>query len=573
MARPSPTRSPTSAGTRAGPPPSCRSTRRAGGRPGSWPPTATPGCIATPDRRSRCRDRRPPAPRGGGCRRPAGRRRLGRRGRPRRRDTAVIQAVLPRRTAFGRNTSADGYAGNLAGEQVLAANVDVALVITSLDGDFNLRRLERYLAVAWTGGATPVIVLNKADVADDPEGLRIAAEAVAPGVEVRIISALTGDGVADLADDHLPPGRTAVVLGSSGVGKSTLVNALLGHDRQRTGDVREDDSRGRHTTTHRELVRLPAGALLIDTPGIRSLGVAGADRRPRDHLRRHRRARRRLQVPGLPPRRRARLQRPRGARRRPPRSGAARQPSQARARGGARRACVRPDRPCGGTASLEDHLGLRGRAHAAQVRERPMTTHDSLRLPEAPAASGITYRRFAGPRGHRRAWARPTLGCAPTPGSSSRSTSSHAPPLHAPRELGPARRLPRRRARRADGRLRAGRVARPRRRRPGLRHDGARRAGRLGPRHRRGPGRLGRATLPGGRRRATRPTGGRWFANFSFDGDTEVEAALLDRGYAPVRWDAEMLRPDLDDLPEASRCPRATRSASRPRPSCPRCSR
>ncbi len=192
------------------------------------------------------------------------------------RDTVVIQAVLPRRTAFGRNTSADGYAGNLAGEQVLAANVDVALVITSLDGDFNLRRLERYLAVAWTGGATPVIVLNKADVADDPEGLRIAAEAVAPGVEVRIISALTGAGVADLADDHLPPGRTAVVLGSSGVGKSTLVNALLGHDRQRTGDVREDDSRGRHTTTYRELVRLPAGALLIDTPGIRSLGVAGA---------------------------------------------------------------------------------------------------------------------------------------------------------------------------------------------------------------------------------------------------------------------------------------------------------
>ena len=192
------------------------------------------------------------------------------------RDTAVIQAVLPRRTAFGRNTSADGYAGNLAGEQVLAANVDVTLVVTSLDGDFNLRRLERYLAVAWTGGTTPIIVLNKADVADDPEGLRIAAEAVAPGVEVRIISALTGDGVADLANDHLAPGRTAVVLGSSGVGKSTLVNALLGHDRQRTAGVRDDDSRGRHTTTHRELVWLPGGALLIDTPGIRSLGVAGA---------------------------------------------------------------------------------------------------------------------------------------------------------------------------------------------------------------------------------------------------------------------------------------------------------
>jgi ribosome biogenesis GTPase / thiamine phosphate phosphatase len=118
-------------------------------------------------------------------------------------------------------------------------------------------------------------VLNKADVADDAEGLRVAAEAIAPGVEVRAVSALTGTGVDALRDAHLAPGRTAVVLGSSGVGKSTLVNALVGSERQRTGAVREDDSRGRHTTTHRELVRLPGGALLIDTPGIRSLGVAG----------------------------------------------------------------------------------------------------------------------------------------------------------------------------------------------------------------------------------------------------------------------------------------------------------
>jgi ribosome biogenesis GTPase len=186
--------------------------------------------------------------------------------------------VLPRRTAFGRSNgdSNRNSGARLADEQVLAANVDVALVIAGLDGDFNLRRLERYLAVAWTGGATPVIVLNKADVAHDIDGLRVAAEAVAPGVEVRAISALTGHGVADLADDHLPPCRTAVVLGSSGVGKSTLVNALAGDERQRTSAVREGDSRGRHTTTHRELVRLPGGALLIDTPGIRSLGVAGA---------------------------------------------------------------------------------------------------------------------------------------------------------------------------------------------------------------------------------------------------------------------------------------------------------
>ena len=190
----------------------------------------------------------------------------------------VIQAVLPRRTAFRRsNADASRRAGvRLADEQVLAANVDVAFVVAGLDGDFNLRRIERYLAVAWAGGALPVIVLNMADLATDLLGQRLAASSVAPGVEVRTISALTGEGIAELTAEHLAPGRTAVVLGSSGVGKSTLVNALLGHDRLRTQAVRTDDSRGRHTTTHRELVRLPAGALLIDTPGIRSLGVAGA---------------------------------------------------------------------------------------------------------------------------------------------------------------------------------------------------------------------------------------------------------------------------------------------------------
>jgi ribosome biogenesis GTPase len=188
--------------------------------------------------------------------------------------TTVIQAVLPRRAAFTRNVGL-GEA-TLVGEQVMAANVDVAFVVAGLDGDFNLRRLERYLAVAWAGGATPVLLLNKADVAADVDGLRVAAEAVAPGVEVRTMSALTGDGVDALAADHLPAGRTAVVIGSSGVGKSTLVNALVGSERQATGAVREDDARGRHTTTSRELVRLPGGAILIDTPGIRSLAVTNA---------------------------------------------------------------------------------------------------------------------------------------------------------------------------------------------------------------------------------------------------------------------------------------------------------
>jgi ribosome biogenesis GTPase len=189
----------------------------------------------------------------------------------------VIGAVLPRRSVFKR-MAADGSrrAAGLDDEQVMASNVDVALLMAGLDHDFNLRRIERYLAVAWSSGVLPVVVLNKADLTDEVDGHLVAVDAIAPGVPVVLLSARTGAGIAAL-HAHLRPGMTATILGSSGVGKSTLVNALLGEARQKTATVRESDSRGRHTTTHRELFELPGGALLVDTPGIRALEVLGAE--------------------------------------------------------------------------------------------------------------------------------------------------------------------------------------------------------------------------------------------------------------------------------------------------------
>src|SRR3954453_6653448 len=189
----------------------------------------------------------------------------------------VITAVLRRRTMFKRMASDASRNGTrLDDEQVMASNVDLALLVAGLDNDFNLRRIERYLAVAWSSGVTPVVVLNKADLADDVDGGVVAVDAVAPGVAVVPVSAWTGAGL-DALREHLLPGTTAAILGSSGVGKSTLVNALLGEQRQATGEVRASDSRGRHTTTHPELFVLPAGCLLVDPPGIRALEVLGAD--------------------------------------------------------------------------------------------------------------------------------------------------------------------------------------------------------------------------------------------------------------------------------------------------------
>jgi ribosome biogenesis GTPase len=189
----------------------------------------------------------------------------------------VIAAILPRRSVFKRMASDASRRGSrIDDEQIMASNIDVALLVAGLDNDFNLRRIERYLAVAWSSEVTPVVVLNKSDLADDVDGRLVAVEAIAPGVPAIPVSARTGAGL-DALRAHLRPGTTAAILGSSGVGKSTLVNALLGEDRQATAAVREGDSRGRHTTTHRELFELPGGALLVDTPGIRALEVLGAD--------------------------------------------------------------------------------------------------------------------------------------------------------------------------------------------------------------------------------------------------------------------------------------------------------
>ena len=184
---------------------------------------------------------------------------------------ATIHTVLPRHSAFVRRA-----AGAKSEEQVVAANVDTVFLASGLDHNFNPRRIERYLTLAYESGADPVIVLNKADLHDDPEHARQQTESVAYGVPILLVSATAGLGL-DALREVLAPGMTGALLGSSGVGKSTLINALLGREALRTAAVREDDSRGRHTTTHRELIPLPGGAVLIDTPGMRELQLVGND--------------------------------------------------------------------------------------------------------------------------------------------------------------------------------------------------------------------------------------------------------------------------------------------------------
>lgn len=183
----------------------------------------------------------------------------------------IIHAVLPRASVFLRKA-----VGRATEAQVIAANVDTVLLVSGLDGDFNLRRIERYVTLAWESGATPVVVLNKADLCEDVEARVHEVAAVACGVEIVPLSAVRGDGI-DRVRALLQPGRTVALLGSSGVGKSTLTNLLLGEARMETTAVREDDSRGRHTTSHRELFVAPSGGMIIDTPGMRELHLWGKE--------------------------------------------------------------------------------------------------------------------------------------------------------------------------------------------------------------------------------------------------------------------------------------------------------
>lgn len=191
---------------------------------------------------------------------------------------SLITATLPRRTFFSRGTVSRDKEGHTKSEetQVIAANFDYVFIMQSLNQDFNIKRLERYLTLAWSSGALPVIILTKADLAENNDEYINKAINVASGTPVHAVSSKTGLGL-DALSEYLKPGKTAVFLGSSGVGKSSLVNALAGEEVMAVSGIREDDGKGRHTTTHRQLIMLKSGVMIIDTPGMRELGIEKTD--------------------------------------------------------------------------------------------------------------------------------------------------------------------------------------------------------------------------------------------------------------------------------------------------------
>lgn len=184
-------------------------------------------------------------------------------------DNAIIHSILPRQSHISRKVSGESFQ-----EQVIAANIQTVFIVTGLDHNYNLRRIERYITLAWNGGAQPVVILNKSDLMSDEqkEGIKLEVSDIALGVPVHFICSTQRIGI-EAISSYLQEGQTIALLGSSGVGKSTLTNFLLDTDEQKIQETREDDSRGRHTTTRRQLFVLPNGALLMDTPGMRELQV------------------------------------------------------------------------------------------------------------------------------------------------------------------------------------------------------------------------------------------------------------------------------------------------------------
>ncbi|WP_035294542.1 ribosome small subunit-dependent GTPase A [Clostridium sp. KNHs214] len=180
---------------------------------------------------------------------------------------AIIQGILKRCSKFSRKVAGIKYE-----EQIIAVNIDTALITMSLNDNFNLRRLERYISTAWDSGAKPIVLLTKSDLCEDLDEKLLEVSKVAIGVDILVVSSLTNEGI-DKVKEYITKGKTVAFIGSSGVGKSTLINKLLGYEKMKVSEIRESDGRGRHTTTYRELIVIPEGGVVIDTPGMRELSI------------------------------------------------------------------------------------------------------------------------------------------------------------------------------------------------------------------------------------------------------------------------------------------------------------
>ena len=277
---------------------------------------------------------------------------------------AAILAVLPRRSRFSRR-----IAGQVTDEQVVAANVDVVYLVMGLDGDFSVRRLERYLLLSGESGAVPVVLLTKPDLAADLP-VQVADVVGAAGTApVHVLNPRERTGL-EPVEEHLGRGRTGALLGSSGVGKTTIINRLAGTDVRRTQEVRLSDSKGRHTTVHRELVILPGGALLIDTPGMRELQLWSVGEAAHETFDDIDALAVGLPLRRLPPSRRAPLRRQGRRRRGTPAAGAAGELPQATGGAGVSRAAAGPARAARGEAAVESHRAGPPRASQNQARMR-----------------------------------------------------------------------------------------------------------------------------------------------------------------------------------------------------------